>query len=173
MAAFASSLVESPHTLRIPPSNNKKALCAFSKEHGLRNEYLKDALAGKPRILVGAHTQHVWQSVRHVRWMQHENTGELVVIVGGASQFLRTSRAKQNDMSFILRTLQDRLQASAAAGSNISSADGEHRWRIHPIGFEPLQIAALADGASLAGIFVNASSSSTLPDFVAMTVRVL
>ena len=68
---MSARLVESPHTLRIPPSAmDKKDLVAFSKLHGLRNEYLKDVLAGKPRVLVSKQTQHVWQSLTDVRWLR-------------------------------------------------------------------------------------------------------
>ena len=158
-------LVKAPHTLHLPPSvAHKKDLVAFSKQHGLRNEYLKDVLAGKPRLLVG-HQQWVWQSLKDVRWLRHEGTGELVVVVGGASSFLRTDRAKQSDMDFVLRTLQDHLQASTP----IKSANGVHTWAVLPSGFEPPQILALSDGASLSGIF-DVPVPTALQDFQSTAV---
>ena len=88
-------MVESPHTLRIPPSaepEDKKALVAFAKRHGLRNEYLKMVLKGEDKTLVGSVTRHPWQSLTYARWLMHSDTRELVVIVGGPSAFLRTER---------------------------------------------------------------------------------
>jgi hypothetical protein len=161
-------LVESPHTLRIPPSATaKKALVEYAKQHGLRNEYLKKSMAGESRVLISTHAHaHEWQSLNHVRWLTHASSGELVVIVGGATNFARTDRAKQSDMAFPTRTLQHHLQPETSAP--IKSADGQHSWLVQPRGFVPAQVASLSDGASLTGIFDASTPSSalpTLPDF--------
>jgi hypothetical protein len=57
--AMSGILVESPHTLRIPPSATaKKALVEYAKQHGLRNEYLKKSMAGESRVLISTTRTH-------------------------------------------------------------------------------------------------------------------
>ena len=56
-------------------------------------------------MLVSKLTGATWQSVNHVRWLMHNGTGEIVVVVGGAANFAKTERAKREDMAFVLRTL--------------------------------------------------------------------
>ena len=159
-------LVVSPSTLRLAPSTcgeDKKALAAFAKAHGLRNEYFKAMIDGgtnKPKDSSG----RLWQLLTSARWLQHSVTNELVVVIGGATEFVRTERAQQTDMGFADRTLRDKL--SNSGNSLVSSADGHHSWKVHPSGFQPPQVATLPDGASLAGLHGSAVEAGAVPSAV-------
>jgi hypothetical protein len=60
-------------------------LLAFSKAHELRNEYLKNCL-GLSTISADEHKH--WQPLHKVRWLQHIDSGVIVVVVGGAQHFV-------------------------------------------------------------------------------------
>ena len=152
-------VVESPGTLHYAPTlslGDKTARVDFCAKHKLRNEYFMDMLAGKPRVPKSKKTppSH-FQLLVSARWVRHATTGEYVAIIGRTTDFLKSERAKRNDMCFNERTLQDRLSKEQQITDVIKSGDGNHRWRVMPAGYEPSAVALLGDGASLDGIYAQ------------------
>ena len=162
-----NAFVQSPHTLHFIPEEKKERVC-FSKQYGLRNQYLKVALAGGDCILFDA-VKQPWQRLDKVRWVQHAETGEFVVIVGGATAFMQSERAQRADMSFVLRTLQDRLSDNNAQRL-IKSSNDAHEWHVLPPDFHPPDVMRLADGTSLVGL---SASSAPVPIMLAPPITAL
>ena len=115
-------VVQPPGTLRFVP-DGKKELIAFSKQYGLRNEYFKLMLDGKRREHLG------WQRLAVVKWLQHVETGEIVVVVDGATRFINSVAAERDDMPFDPRNLQLLLIGKYCDG-NGKPLDDYHKWRV-------------------------------------------
>ena len=89
-------IVQPPATLRFFPAS-KPSRIDFCKAYGLRNEYLQDMING------GRSEHKGWQRLDNVRWLQHVETGELIVVVGKPKLFIDTVAKQRSDMPFDLR----------------------------------------------------------------------
>lgn len=138
-------VVQPPGYVRVVPTDDK-ALTAFTNQYGLRTVYLKDLLAG------GRKEHKGWQRLNAVRWLKHERTRELVVVVGMPSNFLKEVAWQRDDMPFG-RTNFIKLLAGEYCNGDGYTLNVYKEWRLMPRGFQPPEVAALGDGASLAGIF--------------------
>ena len=88
-------VVQPPGTLRYV-TDTQPGVLEFTKRHGLTNKYFK-------RMLVGTQDEHKhWQRLVDATWLQHIDSGKIVVVVGGAKYFLDHVAAKRDDMSFDL-----------------------------------------------------------------------
>ena len=162
-----------PETLYIAPPG-KKELSAFSKAHGLRNEYFKDLLTG-----VGRLEHKGWQLVDNVRWLCNVNTGEYVIVVGGPNLFLNTVAKARNDMPAFNRRNFEQLLAGEYKDGSGTTQHVYKGWEVQPEGFQPAEVSALGHGASLAGLFRDQRgqstpvATSTLPDFARVSIGAL
>ena len=138
-------VVQPPGHLRVVPTD-EKALTAFTKQYGLCTVYLNDMLAG------GRKEHKGWQRLDCVRWLKHEVTGELVVVVGGPSIFLHKVASQRSDMPFS-KTNFTKLLAGDYCNGDGFHLDVYKQWRLMRRTFQPPEVAALSDGASLAGFF--------------------
>ena len=144
--------MQPPYFLRFVP-NESRALTAFAKRFELRTTYLTDLLSG------GSQEHKHWQRLHSTRWLRHEKKGEYVIVVGKPKYFIDNVASARRDMPFNLRNFEQLLAGDYCNG------DGYHLdvykdWRAMPRGFHPPEVAALGDGASLAGIFKQEMSSA-------------
>ena len=78
----------------------EKGLSALATDHNLRTAYLKNAL---DLTSTDADEHLHWQPLHKVRWLQHVQTGVVVVVVGGPQHFvdsidsIRESAGFRND----------------------------------------------------------------------------
>ena len=164
-------MIRSPGVLHRVPMADAMML-SFSQKHGIKqHKYFKAMLAGSSNVPVDKDEQR-WQMPCQARWLQHAESGELVVVIDGPTFFLSSERAKQPDMSFNNRKLQRALKSGTA--DTITSADGSHLWLIKAKGYTPAELASVGDGASLTGLVAPVDKPAgmhrrapfTLPDFV-------
>ena len=109
MAYYA--VVEPPGVLHVvrrePPKD--QPIGDLCNRHSLRKDYLLGALgfkAGKERD-----DHKGWCSLQNVSWLRHVDTGERVPIVGPLTEFLKTPRAKRDDMNFDYRSFAQFMQS--------------------------------------------------------------
>ena len=139
------AVVQPPGQMHLVPTD-QRALTAFSGTYNLRTVYLNDLLAG-------GRTEHKgWQRLNDVRWLKHEGTRELVVVVGKLSNFLKQVASQRDDMPFG-QTNFIKLIAGEYCNGQGYRLDVYKGWRLMPRGFQPPEVATLGDGASLMGLF--------------------
>ena len=139
-------IVSAHGTLHIVQS--EAALKQLSSAHRLEERYMRNLVGLLPSEPRGSHKN--WQLLAKVRWLQSERTGEHVIVVGGAKNFLETVGARA-DMDFKCKREMERFLSGKMLNRETGVARETYKgWRLVP---EPAIVRSLPDGASLASIF--------------------
>ena len=139
--SLSRKVVQPPGTLRVVPEG-KRDQVLFSKRYGLRNEYVND-------MLKTGRWHKDWQRLGDAQWLQNIETGEIVVVGGEPTYFLKNVAAHREDMSFDKWNFPKWLTGKYVDRSG-------NPFRVYK-GWEklehmPEQVAALEDGATLIGL---------------------
>ena len=123
------ALVQPPGVLHLVPAEppRDQRLLRLSQRFNLRNEYVKNMLGLDHKRARAEHKS--CQKLDKVQWLEHVTTGELVPVVGEIKQFLATARAKQEDMRFDERSLQQLLSENGKLNGSGEVTEQYKGWR--------------------------------------------
>ena len=147
-------LVSPDGTLHI--IREEDALERLCVAHKLTLKYMRNILglcASEP-----GHGHKGWRVLEKVRWLQHVETGECVVVVDTVANFMKYA-CQRADMPFCKRSLEQLLAGTLKTKHLHDDRDDYKGWRV--LKQPPSIVASLPNGASLRGIMV--SSSATPP----------